>query len=195
MSNQRATLALALIVRDGEPVLRHLIEAVGDRFPLIAGVDDASTDGGLALARDHGTAIEFHWQNDLAAARNVVWDLAEAQRIANWLLWIDSDERLAQIGDSVEERLATSPMPAARVLRVESANASDESAARATHVRAYRCDSGLRCAGRYHEFPVDEALQVACRQGVELPTVDVTLTHLPPSPAVMREKLRRNARL
>jgi len=62
-------------------------------------------------------------------------------------------------------------------------------------VRAYRCDSGLRCAGRYHEFPVDEALQVACRQGVELPTVDVTLTHLPPSPAVMREKLRRNARL
>ena len=92
-SSEGAPLVVAsLIVKDEEEMLPDCLaslEGVCDRIEIC---DTGSSDNTIAIAQTAGaTVIEREWTNDFGAARNHV---LEQCRDAEYVLWIDADERL-----------------------------------------------------------------------------------------------------
>lgn len=189
-------LTLAMIVKDAATRLPLVLGSLrSDVDAVLIGVDDRSSDGTADVANAlRATVIPFRWDDDLAAARNAVLD-----HIADgWVWWIDDDERVIDDPGNVRNRLAATSGPAARLTRVEASPDDalrDPTRPRERHMRFFRKDVRLRCIGRYHEFPVDQALAIARDQGTDIPLLPLTLAHIPPTPAQLPDKLRRNARL
>lgn len=193
LSNQ---LTLAMVVKDAAARLPEVLRSLQSSVDtLLIGVDDRSSDGTAGVARSLGAiVIPFHWRDDLSAARNTVLDHVTD----GWIWWIDTDEHIIKDPGDLRDRLAATPGPAARLTRVEASPEDalrDATRPREQHTRFYRKHPDLRCAGRYHEYPVDEASAMAREQGVDIPLLPVTLAHIPPPPEQLPAKLRRNVRL
>ncbi len=90
--SDRPLLVAALIVKDEEEMLPDCLaslEAICDRVEVC---DTGSSDNTVAIARAAGASIiERDWNDDFGAARNQV---LEQCRDAQYVLWIDADERL-----------------------------------------------------------------------------------------------------
>ena len=102
--------------------------------------------------------VEFPWQDDFAAARNVALEHATG----DWILVLDCDERLASgaalaIRDAVRERNATA-------YRLEVVSEVGQSLPqRVWLVRLYRRHPDIRYVRRIHET-VNEAIVDLCRK-------------------------------
>ncbi len=85
------TLALSMIVKNGEGDLAECLESVRAVVDEIIVADTGSTDGSVGIARKAGAkVISIPWENDFAKARNR--SLAEVT--SDWVLMLDADERL-----------------------------------------------------------------------------------------------------
>jgi Tfp pilus assembly protein PilF len=85
------TLALSMIVRNGESDLPLCIESVRGIADEIVIADTGSTDNSIRIARGMGARVfSIQWENDFARARN----LSLAEVTADWVLSMDADERL-----------------------------------------------------------------------------------------------------
>ncbi len=86
-------LAVAIIVRDEEKTLPATLASVQNIADQIVLVDTGSTDRSAKIAREFGaTVIDADWEDSFSTARN---EAMEAIR-AEWVLWIDAGESLAQ---------------------------------------------------------------------------------------------------
>jgi hypothetical protein len=100
-ARERPLLVAAIIVRNEQEMLPDCLaslESVCDRVEIC---DTGSEDRTVEIARQAGAnVIEREWHNDFGAARNQV---LEQCRDAQYVLWIDADERLV-CADPLETR-------------------------------------------------------------------------------------------
>jgi tetratricopeptide (TPR) repeat protein len=85
------TLALSMIVKNGECTLAQCLDSVRGVADEIVIADTGSTDRTLEIARQYGaTVFSIPWENDFAKARN----RSLAQVRSEWVLMMDADEVL-----------------------------------------------------------------------------------------------------
>ena len=81
-----------LIVKNEEELLPRCLEGLLKAADRLLVADTGSIDRTREIALTAGArVIDFPWQNDFAAARNFVLDLAEG----DWLIFLDADEYLS----------------------------------------------------------------------------------------------------
>lgn len=87
----RGNLGISMIVKDEEEHLPEALESVKSIADEIIVVDTGSTDSSKEIAEKFGAKVyNYKWNNDFAAARNDALEKNEAE----WVLYIDADERL-----------------------------------------------------------------------------------------------------
>ncbi len=85
------TLSAALIVKNEERYLAACLESIRNLVDDVVLVDTGSDDSTVEIARQFGCKIfHFPWQQDFSAARN--FGLEQVR--ADWVLYIDADERV-----------------------------------------------------------------------------------------------------
>lgn len=85
------TLALSMIVKDGEATLDRCLASVRGVVDEIVVADTGSSDGSVGICARHGAkVISIPWENDFAKARNA----SLAQVKSDWVLVLDDDELL-----------------------------------------------------------------------------------------------------
>jgi len=90
-----STLALSMIVRNGEAHLPACLASVRPFVQEIVVADTGSTDRSIEIAREFGAqVIQIPWEDDFSKARN----LSLAQVCSDWVLSLDADERLDPAG-------------------------------------------------------------------------------------------------
>ncbi len=90
-ASRQPSIALVMIVRNEEKVLRRCLASASPWVDEIIVVDTGSSDATGAIAAEMGAKIfSFPWIDDFAAARN----FAVAQSGCDWLLSLDADEEL-----------------------------------------------------------------------------------------------------
>jgi len=93
-TSDSALLTLAMIVRDGGQNLTPLLAAAIPWVDEIIIGDTGSSDGSVAVGRQHGAQVlRIAWCDNFARARNQVLDYCHGA----WVLILDADEQLAEI--------------------------------------------------------------------------------------------------
>ena len=163
-------LTASLIVRDEEHFLPGCLDSVAPIVDEIVVVDTGSTDRTPSIAREHGArVVDFPWQGDFAAARNV--GLAEAR--SPWILYIDADERVRPCAPEVLEELEARTDCCCLTVRFHPRVG-------ATAYREYRLlrnHPDIRFAGVIHETVVP-SLRAMERKGWKIEKSDLTIDHL-----------------
>src|SRR5580704_5489230 len=164
------SIAAAMIVHDEARFLPGCLESLRERVDEIVIVDTGSRDATVEIARNAGARIfSFDWADDFAAARNR--GLAEVT--ADWILYIDADERLRVPGDRPLGE-AIDPRALAATVRF----LPKTGYTRYREWRLFRRDERLRCAGAIHETMVPLIEEIAARDGLPLARTAVEIDHL-----------------
>ncbi|MHC1718154.1 MAG: glycosyltransferase family 2 protein [Acidaminococcaceae bacterium] len=87
-----AKLAIVVLTKNEEKNIKAVIANARQCTEEVIVLDSGSTDKTLEIAMQEGATTLFRaWTNDFAAQRNFVLDKTEA----DWLLYLDADERLS----------------------------------------------------------------------------------------------------
>jgi tetratricopeptide (TPR) repeat protein len=180
-------LSAALIVRDEsrfiEPCLRSLAGIVDE----IVVVDTGSTDDTIEKARRFPIELhEFAWGDDFSAARN----FAIEQARADWILYIDADERL-EVPDlaALRQALADESKAGWRLRFFPRVGWTPYA-----ELRLFRNDPRIRFKGVIHENMQDGVDEVCRSDGLTIGTCDVALHHVGYEGG-QRHKIARNVPL
>lgn len=164
------TVAAAMIVRDEARFLPGCLESLHGKVDEIVIVDTGSHDDTVQIAEGAGArVVRFDWVDDFAAARNR--GLAEVT--ADWVLYIDADERLRvpddrALGDAIDPRALAATVRFAPKIGYT----------RYREWRLFRRDARLRFAGAIHETMVPMIEAIAARDGLPLARTAVEIDHL-----------------
>jgi glycosyltransferase involved in cell wall biosynthesis len=164
------SVAAAMIVRDEERFLPGCLSSLRGKVDDIVIVDTGSVDRTMSIARTFGARMfHFEWNDDFAAARNR--GLEEVT--ADWVLYIDADERLHTPGDRpVAEFL--DPQPIAAFVRFKpKLNYTSY-----REPRLFRRDPRLRFSGRIHESILPALDLIRERDNLTIARTPVGLDHL-----------------
>lgn len=86
-------IGVSMIVKNEENYIRECLESVKFVADEIVIVDTGSTDKTIEIAKEFTNRIyKFDWIDDFSAARNY----ALSKMLADWILYIDADERLTE---------------------------------------------------------------------------------------------------
>lgn len=93
------TLAVIILTKNEEKHMADVIHNVQPYATEVIIVDAGSTDGTVEIAKNLGAKVAYReWDNDFAAQRN----FGLTQTTAQWVLYLDADERLtAEIGQAL----------------------------------------------------------------------------------------------
>jgi tetratricopeptide (TPR) repeat protein len=164
------TVAAAMIVRDEAGFLPGCLESLRHKVDEVVVVDTGSRDATGEIAAAAGARVlRFDWVDDFSAARNHGLDAATA----DWILYIDADERLRTPDD---RPLGAFIDPAALAATVRFAPKSGYT--RYREWRLFRRDPRLRFAGRIHETVVPAIEDIARRERLALTRTPVEIDHL-----------------
>ncbi len=179
----RPTVAAALIVRDEQGFLPGCLAALAGRVDEVVIVDTGSSDDTVALAKGAGARVLHHeWTGDFAAARNQGLNAATA----DWILYIDADERLrlpgpGRLGEWIDGRAVAGHVRFS----------PRQGYSRYREWRLFRRDDRIRFAGSFHETVIPAIRRVSAETGWPVVQTEVAIDHLGydhPNPA----KLTRN---
>jgi glycosyltransferase involved in cell wall biosynthesis len=183
-----ARLGLFMIVKDEEENLKELLPSLSASFDEIVIVDTGSADGTINIAGKYTDRVfSFPWQDDFSAARNFALSKAEA----DWLLWLDADDRIApEAIAAMREHL--SDKRKAYLLRVMS-GADGFGAGEFLQLRLFPNVDGIEWKGRVHE----QILPSIEEKGLTVETLpQAAISHMGYEDAnALIEKSRRNAGL
>ncbi len=88
-----ATIALCMIAKNEELLIKNAIESVKPIVDEIIVVDTGSTDKTKEIAETCEAAVyDYVWQNDFAKAKN----FAKEKATADWILFLDADECMSK---------------------------------------------------------------------------------------------------
>jgi len=144
------TVSLVMIVKDEEAVLGRCLASAVAHVDEVVVVDTGSTDGTVAVAREHGAkVVETTWNDSFADARNVSLDHATG----DWVLYLDADEELVAADGPRLRELARRTWREGFLVEVTN-YASERDASRAVNhlgLRMFRRRPEHRFTGRLHE--------------------------------------------
>lgn len=105
-----SSLAILILTCNEEENIVSVVENAKKCTDEVVIIDSGSTDKTVELAKAHGAKVAFRaWTNDFAAQRN----FALKQTEADWILYLDADERLnEELIDEVKRILASGNMDA-----------------------------------------------------------------------------------
>ncbi|HEY2211131.1 MAG TPA: glycosyltransferase family 2 protein, partial [Bradyrhizobium sp.] len=164
------SVAAAMIVRDEERFLPGSLSSLRGKVDDVIIVDTGSVDGTLSIARSFGARIfHFQWNDDFAAARNR--GLEEVT--ADWILYIDADERLhTPDGRPVAEFLDPDAIAAFVRFKPKLSYTSYR------EPRLFRSDARLRFSGKIHESILPAIDRIAERDELSIARTAIGLDHL-----------------
>ncbi len=164
------TVAAALIVRDEEDFLPDCLSSLRGKVDEIVLVDTGSQDRTIAIAEQFGARIfHFDWIDDFAAARNRGLDEVRA----DWVLYIDADERLHTPQDRpLAELIAPEAIAAFVRFRPKIGYTCYR------ELRLFRRDDRLRFKGVIHETFTPAAERIVASGEAVLGRTLVRLEHL-----------------
>ncbi|HTV37139.1 MAG TPA: glycosyltransferase family 2 protein [Xanthobacteraceae bacterium] len=164
------SVAAAMIVRDEERFLPGCLDSLHGKVDEIILVDTGSKDRTVAIAEQFGARIfHFPWTDDFAAARNRGLDEVAAE----WVLYIDADERLHTPADR----------PVAHFIAAEAIGAFVHFQPKTGYtcyreLRLFRRDPRVRFSGVIHETMVPAIERIVCDEQAFIATTPVRLEHL-----------------
>ena len=86
-----SSLAILILTCNEEDNIVSVVENAKKCTDEVVVIDSGSTDRTVELAKEHGAKVAFRaWTNDFSAQRN----FALEQTDADWVLYLDADERL-----------------------------------------------------------------------------------------------------
>lgn len=92
-SHAMATIALCMIAKNEELLIKNAIESVNPIVDEIIVVDTGSTDKTKEIAQSCGAKIyDYVWQTDFAKAKN----FAKEKAATDWILFLDADECMSK---------------------------------------------------------------------------------------------------
>jgi tetratricopeptide (TPR) repeat protein len=164
-------LAASLIVRNEAAYLAECLRSIQPVVDDIVVVDTGSTDDTPAIAAAHGARLfSFPWRSDFAEARNAGLD----QCRADWILYIDADERLAPVSRAeVEGLLADADEVAFRLLLRPVIGSTPY-----REYRLWRNDPRIRFRNAMHEKVVPAIHAVAAMDRRPIGLCDLLLNHV-----------------
>jgi glycosyltransferase involved in cell wall biosynthesis len=171
------SLSACYLTRNEADVLPRSIRSVAGVADQVVVADTGSTDGTAAAAAEAGAqVVEFPWDDDFAAGRNV----ALARATGDWVLWLNADEELTpESAGHVRRCLAGGGDRAifGYFVRVQNfLKANDPTAVALTSdLRLFRRRPDLRYVGRLHPGFTDELVAVVAAEGLRVDDCDVTL--------------------
>ncbi len=133
-------------------------------------VDTGSKDSSIDLAKAAGARVLHHeWAEDFALARNLGLEAARAE----WILYIDADERLSlpgpgPLGDRID------PDAVAGYVRFSPRRGYT----RYREWRLFRRDSRIRFAGSFHETVIPAIRRLSAETGLPVTQTEVDIDHL-----------------
>lgn len=85
-------LTVAILARDAEHVLSATLDTARQLTTDVVVLDTGSRDRTIQIATNGGARVlEAAWQDDFAAARNLLWDTLKGE----WILWLDAGEEIS----------------------------------------------------------------------------------------------------
>ncbi|MGC8464643.1 MAG: glycosyltransferase [Acidimicrobiales bacterium] len=167
----RPLVGAAMIVRDEERYLGACLKSICEVVDEIVIVDTGSQDSSVQIAQSYGARVVHHsWNDDFSEARNVSLDNVDAE----WVLYIDADERLNPT--SREELTVLLDLPEVLAYRLWLQPRSDATAYR--EYRLWRNDPRIRFEGVIHERVVPAIHRVAEQESMIVGLADLTLFHV-----------------
>ena len=107
-SSKKGTIGISMIVKNEEQNLPAALESIKEIADELVVVDTGSTDNTVKIAEEFGAKIfRYEWNDDFASARNFGLQKNEAE----WVLYIDADERLEKSSIPELKKLAADPDP------------------------------------------------------------------------------------
>ena len=92
------TLSVCLLTRNEENNIARAIQSVTGIADQVIVADTGSSDRTVPIAAELGAQVhQVNWQDDFAAAR----DFALTQATADWILWLNPDEELLPVDQTV----------------------------------------------------------------------------------------------
>lgn len=86
-----SSLAILILTCNEEDNIADVVENAKKCTDEVVIIDSGSTDRTVELAKEHGAKVAFRaWTNDFSAQRNFALEQTEA----DWVLYLDADERL-----------------------------------------------------------------------------------------------------
>ena len=164
------SVAAAMIVRDEERFLPGSFSSLRGKVDDVVIVDTGSVDDTQSIAKAFGARVfHFEWNDDFAAARNR--GLEEVN--ADWILYIDADERLHTPGDRHVAEFLDPDAIAAYVQFKPKVNYTSY-----REPRLFRRDTRLRFSGRIHEFILPAIDCISERAKLSIARTAIGLDHL-----------------
>ena len=101
-------LSIIILTKNEEKDIEGAIQNARQCADEVLVVDSGSTDRTVELAKKNGARVVFReWDNDFAAQRN----FALPQTDADWVLYLDADERMNDQLLAAVEKIVTSSAP------------------------------------------------------------------------------------
>lgn len=160
----------SMIVRNEERFLEGCLESIKNVVDEIVIVDTGSTDRSKEIAARFGVrVIDFPWDGDFSAARNISLDNSRGE----WILYIDADERLRPATREEVRHVLSDKSKAAYTVRFRPI--AGYTAYR--EYRIFRNDPRIRFQGVIHEtiFPSIDALTEG--DGLGIGMCSLTIDH------------------
>ena len=165
------SISAAMIVRNEERFLDGCLASIAGQVDQVVIVDTGSTDSTRDIARKYGArVIEHSWSDDFSAARNCALDHAGA----DWILYIDADERLAASNPgALRHEVDRDDAAACWVLFQPRVGFT-----RYHELRLFRRDPRIRFCGVIHETVHPSIDAVCSSDGLKIVAANVCLDHV-----------------
>ncbi|MCZ1264088.1 glycosyltransferase [Paenibacillus tundrae] len=140
----KKTVALCMIVKNEQDVLRRCLDSVQNKVDQIVIVDTGSTDETVSIAKEY-TKDLFHmeWVNDFSVARNTSLKYA----VTDYILVLDADEYLEESVDLLSELESEADYYYTKIYNLKTGDRKTVHRS----IRLFRNSVGLHYKNRLHE--------------------------------------------
>ncbi len=183
-------VSACLIVKDEEENLPSCLQSLKGAVDEVIVVDTGSTDRTPSLAQACGAKVAyFEWCDDFSSARNFALSLTDA----DWVLWIDADERLDPSSIGAIKSAIIRPHFGGYTIPVVNYLSPEGELDQLVHypIRLFRNVPGIRFEGRVHE-QIGESIH---RAGLPIARLEKALIHhfgYRPEAMTAKDKHQRN---
>ncbi len=188
MKNSRATLSIAMIVKNEAAIMAQCLDSISPVADEIVVVDTGSTDETAEIAREyHAKVILSDWRDDFSYSRNLSLQACSS----TWILWIDADDRVPTNSLPLLAHLKREQPDKVFAMIIKNQRL-DGTGTEFLQARMFPNNPAIRFNGAIHE----QMMPSASRLGMNMVSTEVVIEHHGyASHEELKKKAQRNVRL